>query len=240
MRPLPYTILILTLAATCAAAQQVVPQAPVNPPAEPFRPSQVSQPLATINGEIIALRQVAIRDSAVKHQIVRLRTQRGNLVAIDAGPVNRVQTAGLRPGTQLAVTGKLGRVRGNYVMLAERLQIDGRSIHVRDTGNIRVQGRIVGARDVPLTGTTRQNRLLLVHTQQGRLAIDLGDTSQLKGLNLDQGTQIKAEGRVVDVQGRPVLIANAYKAGPQQPMRIVERQRRDLPGFIPQRQARRE
>lgn len=76
----------------------------------------------------------------------------------------------------------------------------------------RVSGTVLRSKDVQIRtlgqDTGQKNRLVLLQTQDGqRVVVDLGSWQQWQGVSLQEGTQLRVQGRPVRISDRPVLLA---------------------------------
>jgi hypothetical protein len=84
----------------------------------------------------------------------------------------------------------------------------------RLTKQRQVSGTIIDTKTVEIRGADSENMIALIKTKRGnqRLVVDLGPTAQLTDLDIDNGEQIAAQGVVVTMGDRNLLVANQVKA----------------------------
>jgi hypothetical protein len=181
------------------------------------------------------VRTVGIRRTGEQHEVVQILTQKGNRVFVDLGPTNpALDELNLARGQNVTVHGKIGRVRGNLVMLADDIDRGGQIVSVRMPASVSVSGRIVGAKDVRVRDTGNMHRIVMLDTDKGRLPVDVGARDNIKNVDLRQGQRITAQGPIVNVDNRPVMMAHRLDTEQQtvqimQPERMLERHAMRLP-----------
>jgi len=198
---------------------------------QPMRDREMMRPrrgmpehaLTRVQGNIIGMKTVKIKGKDVKHQVLRVRSDLDNIVLIDLGPrTQKIRNLNLSEGKRVNIVGLGGVAEGQKLILADRIQVDGQTVHVKTPKMKRVEGRVVAAQDVSIRKTGDKNRVVILQTPQGKLPIDLGPRAKLLDINIREGTSMKAEGKLVRVQGKPFLMASMFKAG-ENPPRAVKR-----------------
>lgn len=178
-------------------------------PIAEVEPRNLPQRLTRVQGEIVGVRTIGIRRTGEEHEVMQILTQKGNRIFIDLGPVNpRLDELNLAKGQNVIVRGKIGRVRGNLVMLADNVERGGQVVGLRMPANVTVSGRIVGARDVRVRNTGNMHRIVMLDTRRGRLPVDIGARDNIKSVELHQGQYVVAQGRIVHIDNRPFLMAD--------------------------------
>lgn len=73
-------------------------------------------------GEVVEVRELAVRDQDEPRRIVKLRTEQGQTLVIDLGAASAtLEGVELAPGDRVACVGVLGRINGRPVLFAEQV-----------------------------------------------------------------------------------------------------------------------
>lgn len=78
-----------------------------------------------------------------------------------------------------------------------------------------VSGRVINTKTVEVRGTDTQNLVAMLKTNKGdrRLVVDLGPQKAFTENQIKEGTNLAAQGRVVEIRGRQFLAADKVKLG---------------------------
>lgn len=164
--------------------------------------------MAQISGEIQEMKTVRTRRDDQQHRVARLETDRGTVFA-DFGPASqKLRNLNLSEGDRIEVQGKMSRMGDRAILLADSVRHDGTKIKVRKPNKIRAEGRVQAVQGVRVKRTGETHRLVLIDTQRGKIAADLGPDARKH--NIRPGQHIQIEGRLVRVENKPFLLANSY------------------------------
>ena len=134
--------LALALAAPAAAqvipGPTVIPQQPrsVGPAPRVITPANTPTPTARqVSGEIISTTTGKLRNSEVRHQLVRVRANDGNIRLIDLGPADArgMEDLSLEPGNRITADGRFIRVGRADVFFASSARTGDAELTVRRT-----------------------------------------------------------------------------------------------------------
>ncbi len=161
------------------------------------------------SGKVASKRKVTVRGE--ERQLMLLRTDAGRQVLVDLGPAEQLDMT-CEPGDRCQVSGPVVKARsGQPVLLCRMLVIDnGDRTRVRpqqaDAKNLReVTGDIGTLTTVEVQGEERQQAYL--QTKDGKqLIVDLGSPDKLP-LDLTEGEQLSARGRLVKANDNLILVA---------------------------------
>lgn len=181
-----------------------------------------------VRGDIERIKRVALRGGPEGDHLVALVNDRmGHRMIVDLGPAKQYREAPLFTGDQIAVRGPIAWISDRKVLLAQRASIDGRMVNIsRDrTVDARqldrsasgqqsaVTGRIERAKELRLRGVDRQHVVVRLKTDEGRVMLaDLGTPQDLSRVSLDEGCAISVEGPIIQVNGKPLILAKHLTA----------------------------
>ncbi len=161
-----------------------------------------------IQGEIRDLQTFSV--NGAQHVFAKIDTQAGRTIRVDLGPRSQLQNVNLREGANLTVWGHRGTVDGRTVLLAQRIQANGRTAMVQrqqaQDGRVRLTGTIEQTKTIR-TQQGNQHLVARIQTDDGRTSwVDLGPQQDLRRLNLQQGAEINVLGYELVRGGRPVAV----------------------------------
>lgn len=172
----------------------------------------------TVQGEVQNVQ--TFQHGQHQHRMATLRTDDGKRVQVDLGPTAETSDLTLRQGMQLRVMGQRDNVAGRELFKAQRLTTgDDTRIRIdRPREQQNRQGitgeitRLIERRDPQGQPTT----LAVIETQKGnRVIADLGRSSDLRDLNMQEGWRVNARGRLLEANGQKVLIVGEIRRANQ-------------------------
>ncbi|QRK10929.1 hypothetical protein JQX13_13150 [Archangium violaceum] len=172
-----------------------------------------------VQGTILKQKEVTVRGTDRRHQVVLLETQGGRRVVVDLGSPMR-NAPQLKEGQQLQASGVAGRVGDRAVLFAQRATIGGKEVQLnrpeqRFNKSLarQVTGQVVRQKNVSVPGSDVDNTVVLLRTQQGIAAVDLGPADQLGSAQLKEGQRLSVRARPVILTDRIVLVADQLTSG---------------------------
>lgn len=83
-------------------------------------------------GQIVRTKKVGLRGQPLEHLVVLLKRDRTDKVwAVDLGPVKNLKNAKISTGDQVAVQGEVVNVGDRQVLMARKLEKDGREVNIQ-------------------------------------------------------------------------------------------------------------
>lgn len=79
-----------------------------------------------------------------------------------------------------------------------------------------LRGTVREMKDVRVRGAEDPNRIVLLETNRGTIAVDLGAATELQAVNIRRGTPIAVQGTLVEVDDRMVFLAQRVRIGQEQ------------------------
>lgn len=194
----------------------------------------------TVN--ILRLKKVPIRNSDLNHSVALVRTDDGHQGVIDLGPADDLQELQLKSGQQIDVRGKSVRVGDRHVLMASRITSQGDALQIdrsqqprertrrvvmrsdlrdksqqRQSRRAAVRGKVEQTKRVEVRDLGVDHLVVLVRTDNGKVRIvDLGPVDNLNRVRFARGDTIVADGNVVAVGDRQVLMARRVGSEDQQ------------------------
>jgi hypothetical protein len=176
-----------------------------------------------ITGEILQLREVDVPTSREPHAVALMETERGHRIAVDLGPADELRTD-LQPGDQATVEGHLIQIGQQRLLLGEQLRANGRTERIVRRPEMmdprmqqqmqmpqrqQLSGEIDQIRRVQIPGLPEDSVFAVVRLErdQGQITANLGSERQLQRLDLRRGDRVQISGQLIEVQDRPMLIA---------------------------------
>jgi len=80
-----------------------------------------------VQGEVVETRQAKVRGR--QHLIATIKSQKGNKVAVDLGPQDRLGMQ-VKKGDQLTITGAPVKIKGKRMVLAQSIEHDGKTVQI--------------------------------------------------------------------------------------------------------------
>jgi hypothetical protein len=157
-----------------------------------------------VSGQVLRTKHVEVRTLDPKGQakqnfVALLQTDQGRRVVVDLGPPQQLQAVSLKQGMQVDAHGQWVRIGDRPVLWASRLTVDGKTVQIRRpqrTQPRQLTGQIMRTKEVEIRGTDLTNQVVLLQTDQGRqMVVDLGPMTNLRGLTLKAGAEIKVRGQ---------------------------------------------
>jgi hypothetical protein len=190
--------------------------------------SATAAPGRSVEGVVDRRKEVRLRRSDVRHDVVLLRSG-DRAVVVDLGPVRNLSDAGIRPekGTRLKAEGPIRRVGDRAVLFAERVSQGDNSVTVDRSGlperapsagglalgeERRITGKIVQTKDVRSRQGSATTVVLLERPNGVHVPVDVGSARALD-MNLDVGRTITVEGAPIRSGDRIVLEAEEVRSG---------------------------
>ncbi len=151
-----------------------------------------------------------------------MKTQQGNKIIADLGPVDNLKGIQLKEGQQIELQGKTARVGNRPVLFARQVSVENNSVQVQrpeqpkaarkkiDAGQPRqVSGQVIREKNVKISGTDRQNKVVMLKTEKGNQIIaDLGPVNDLKNVAVRTGEQLQVKGNLARISDQLILVAN--------------------------------
>ncbi len=180
-----------------------------------------------ISGKVQDTMNVTLYGMNKEHTVARVKTDRGDTVKVDLGPKSDLRQLDLSQGDRVTITGHRGRINDRHMLMATRVQHDGRSVNVQrqrpqsDQRLNRIRGQVVSARTVSYKGHEQDHLLTRVRTQRGdTVQVDLGPKNKLSGVNVDNGDKICVLGCRGRIGGRTALLADEFKLNDGQTRKV--------------------
>ncbi len=173
---------------------------------------QEQQETIQLDGTVEAIKQVAVADSDVTHDVVLLSKGDDRWV-VDLGPSEALGEFDIMNGDRLMGEGHIGRVGGRAVVFADRIDAKGQKLDIEQDLKLEASpiprspgrgemytGEILRLKNVNVENGRNTHTVALVETEDGQQQIvDLGPSQTFDTFNLNEGDNI-------DLQGRQMLI----------------------------------
>lgn len=167
-----------------------------------------------LQGRVVDIRTVQIANTGETHLVAKIETDRG-VAKVDLGPQEDLSELNLQKGKYLKVFGFDGKINDNFILLADRLQVDGKRVNIdrEDTRPLyRLNATVLNTRSL----TKEDNKMVMarVQLQNGtRTLVNLGPQQQLPQISHGQQMQILA--RLTEIDGKKALIADRLRTNGQ-------------------------
>jgi plastocyanin len=122
--------LVIALGGPPAIAQHAAGTAP-DRSARQRGPQRAEFEQRQLRGDIVAIKQVPIRQTDIAHVVAQLQTERGDRTIVDLGPASKLRDVRLRSGDTIRLTGRAAQVGDFRIIVAERLRADGQTVTIR-------------------------------------------------------------------------------------------------------------
>ncbi|GAA5483871.1 hypothetical protein [Haloferula sargassicola] len=188
---------------------------------------------ARLNGTIDGFRKVDLTDQkGVKesHSFVKVTLENGKSRVISLGSDKSVKDLGLEKGDDISVSGRLAKVDGRKVILANRLRTGDETYTMKERNQpdlaknsqrwnrssshpITRSGTLEDFTKVDLDRKQDEDNLVVrLEMKDGRSCVaDLGAGTQLSDLNLEQGDKIWIQGNRKKVDGKNLIVASKIR-----------------------------
>lgn len=165
----------------------------------------------SVEGEIQELFTQQLAGFEDPHLMARMKMQDGRIAKVDLGPRGQFSEIELSEGDQLTVQGVRGRINDRTMLMATRIETGDRSIEIERPRNIRqkrVRGTIERLQSRTFRGRDSQFSVATVRLRNGQTEqLVLGETSKLRGLELEEGDDLSARVTRCRLNGREALKA---------------------------------
>lgn len=165
----------------------------------------------SIRGQVRELHTQQLAGFDDPHLMARIQTKDGRTAKVDLGPKSRLNAIDISEGDELTVSGVRGRVNDRTMLMATRIETGDRSIEIerpRATRQKRVRGTIESLHTRTFRGRDAEFSVASVRLPNGRTEqVVLGEKSELRRLDLEEGDDIAARVCSCRVNGRPALKA---------------------------------
>ncbi len=163
-----------------------------------------------VEGNIVEARTVKIANSGQQHVIAKVKNQYGT-AKIDLGPQQNLSSISMQQGDHIKVSGVEGSINDNFILLADRLQVNGQRVEInrQDAKPLKkFEATVLNTRTV---SKGQQNNLMArLELQNGtRTIANFGPKAQLP--QISQGQQIQLLARVTEIDGKKALIADRLR-----------------------------
>lgn len=181
--------------------------------------SKGSRDRVAFAGRVESFKRTHLKGQKDEHTLVRLRMKDTSKRIVDLGPRVDLSTLDLEPGDRVSVEGRKGTISGQNVLMASTVHVDGDVTHVGGLshgkgGRATLQGRIDGFKRVDLPEGPDDHLLLRVTLEDGtQRVIDMGPTTRMSQLDLQNGQQIMVEGPKRQYEGRTIVRAEKLRLG---------------------------
>lgn len=169
-----------------------------------------------VEGELQDLDAIQLSGVKGKEVIGRLKTDEGRTAKVAFGPQDQLDNLELEEGDRVTVQGKVGRINDRTMLMAYRVQSDGRTVRVerpRGEGLQRFQGEVLGTRSAQLRDVDREQLVARIRLDEGRtLEAILGPRSQLEKLDLQVGDQVAMLAHRARLNQQRALVAEQVSA----------------------------
>ena len=163
-----------------------------------------------LEGNIIETRTAQIANTGKKHVIAKVRNQNGT-ATIDLGPQQNLTNISMQHGDHIKVSGVEGTINDNFILLADRLQVNGQRVAInrQDTKPLKkFKATVLDTRTVSKGQTS--NLMARLELQNGtRTIANFGPVQQLP--QISQGQQVQLLARVTEINGKQALIADRLR-----------------------------
>ena len=163
-----------------------------------------------LEGNIIETRTAQIANTGEKHVIAKVKNQNGT-ATIDLGPQQNLTNVSMQQGDHIKVSGVEGTINDNFILLADRLQVNGQRVTInrQDSKPVKkFQAKVLDTRTV--SKGQRSNLMARLELQNGtRTIANFGPIKQLP--QISQGQQVQLLARVTEINGKQALIADRLR-----------------------------
>jgi hypothetical protein len=185
-----------------------------------------------IKGQVVREKEVKVKTSSKTNKVVLLKTEDGQYVAVDLGPTEQLTKVQVKSGEPIEARGRAVRVGDRPVLWADELVVASETVAIDRQGEQpqqaqsqagqqidwsqrrQVKGEVVREKEVKLQYTGKTIKAVLLKTENNRqVVVDLGPTEQLQDAKIESGTQFEAQGQIVRVGDRLVLLADQVSIG---------------------------
>lgn len=167
-----------------------------------------------VKGKVIDVNTAQIANTGKTHTVAKINTDKG-IAKIDLGPQENIASLNLQKGAHIKVFGIDGKINDNFILLADRLQVDGKRVNIDRSDSRplhRLNAKVLNTR----TLSREENKILMarVELQNGtKTVVNLGPQQQLP--EISQGQQLQILARLTEVDGKKALIADRLRTNGQ-------------------------
>jgi hypothetical protein len=186
-----------------------------------------------VKGQVVREKEVTVKATGKKNKVVLLKTEDGEYVAVDLGPTEQLEKVQVMTGEPTEARGRAVRIGDRPVLWADELMVGGETVAIERQGDQpqqaqtqtgqqqmdwsqsrQVKGDVVQEKKVKLQNTGNTITAVLLKTENNRyVVVDLGPTEQVRDAKIESGTQLEAQGQIVRVGDRLVLLADQVSVG---------------------------
>lgn len=177
-----------------------------------------SMKTVTFNGTVDGFRKVNLQDSEGKqdeHTFVRIRLEDDDARVVSLGSRLIVTDLDLEKGDEISVSGRNARIDNRDVLVASSIEVDDKLFRVRkhnrpDTGQqFPITGTVKDVSMTSLSDNSREKNLLIrMELENGKTCVvDLGQGTTLSDLDIEEGSEIRLQGKKTKVDGKSIIVA---------------------------------
>ncbi len=171
-----------------------------------------------VQGRITNLRSLELAGKEGTHLLAKIRTQDGRIAKVDLGRERNLRNVDLQQGDRVTVTGKIGQINGRALLMATRINAQGRTITAQRGESKKLQraeGEILRTATVDIgSGRDARHVIALVDFQDGpQRTVILGKEKEIPTERLSENQQASFLIRQVQIDGQNALLAEEFKVG---------------------------
>ncbi len=126
------------------------------------RPGEAGRGTLRVQGRIMATRLASFHGHDHDHLLARIRLRDGGVAMVDLGPADEFDQVDLRPGEQISLVARRGRINGRPALLAEQIRTEQGQMVQIDLLEDQEPGRLRGT---PVSPGSRSDQVSTPETQ---------------------------------------------------------------------------
>ncbi len=172
-----------------------------------------SMKTASFDGKVDGFKKVNLKTSEGKRDqwtFVRIRLNNGDARVVSLGSSVNLADLKLEKGDPINVSGRNEQIDNRNVLIASRINVDGRSFNISANNGrqVTLEGVVRQFTATSIDGAKEKNLLIRLELKNGKsCVVDLGQGTSLSDLDIEQGSQIRLEGEKTKVKGKSLVVA---------------------------------
>lgn len=187
------------------------------------QPEGGKKEMATFNGTVDGFRKVQLKNKKGESgdfTFVRISLENGEKRVITLGSKLKIPDIGLNKGDRISVSGQNARMDNQKILVANRITVGDKTFQIQrqnrpDAGQqVTVNGTVKKFAKTSLDGSKEQNLLIRVTLKDGTSnVVDFGKGTTLRDLNVQEGSNVRIQGKKSRVDGKMLIVAQKFSVG---------------------------